>query len=159
MTGHGPFRPTLEGRRNDKIFWRRLLRHVGSSVRVVQRPQRDPRLLQIYDFDFSDDDDEMGYEQLLALQQRIGSVTLALPPQTLAALPTIKFKIQPPENKAETGERCTVCLEGYKDGERVLQFPCFHIFHGHCVTNWFNISKFCPICRTSKFTNSRYSRN
>jgi len=135
MADHPPSRPT---------FWQRLLRHVvGDSARisVVRRPQNDPRF-RIYDFDFYSHDD-MSYEQLSALQEGMGSVRVALSSQTLAALPAIEFKKQP----LGAGERCTVCLEVYEDGERVLQLPCFHIFHGHCATHWLKTSKICPLCR------------
>jgi hypothetical protein len=30
-----------------------------------------------------------------------------------------------------------MCLDDYEDGEIVLQLLCSHIFHGHCVPEWF----------------------
>lgn len=92
----------------------------------------------------SDDDDSMSYEENVELQERVGSVTIGLPPETLAALPEIAFKKQADEGN---GERCTVCLDDYEDGEIVLQLPCSHIFHGHCVPEWFKTQKTCPLCR------------
>jgi len=91
-----------------------------------------------------DDDDSMSYEENVELQERVGSVTIGLPPETLAALPEIAFKKQADEGD---GERCTVCLDDYEDGEIVLQLPCSHIFHGHCVPEWFKTQKTCPLCR------------
>jgi len=68
--------------------------------------------------------------------------TNRLPPQTFAALPAIPFR-----KEADDNERCTICLDVYKDNETVMRLPCSHLFHGHCVTEWFKTSKSCPLCR------------
>ncbi|URD82904.1 RING [Musa troglodytarum] len=43
---------------------------------------------------------------------------------------------------------CTVCLEGFKKGERCRALPsCGHVFHVTCVDRWLAKSRGCPICR------------
>jgi hypothetical protein len=86
----------------------------------------------------------MSYEELSALQERVGSVRVGLPPETVAALTAVEFRKQ--ENDGE-GESCTVCLERYGDGEKVVQLPCSHILHRHCAADLFNTTNRCPVCR------------
>ncbi|CAN8232331.1 unnamed protein product [Cochlearia groenlandica] len=42
---------------------------------------------------------------------------------------------------------CTICLEGFNDGERVVTLPCGHEFKEECIVNWFQINHVCPLCR------------
>ena len=33
---------------------------------------------------------------------------------------------------------CTICLEKFKDGERLSKLPtCRHFFHSECILSWF----------------------
>ncbi|KAL9306625.1 putative transcription factor C2H2 family [Arabidopsis thaliana] len=45
------------------------------------------------------------------------------------------------------GDKCTICLEEFKDGARVVTLPCGHEFDHKCLVDWFAISHFCPLCR------------
>ncbi|CAN8312508.1 unnamed protein product [Cochlearia groenlandica] len=47
------------------------------------------------------------------------------------------------------GEKCTICLEEFNDGDRVVTLPCGHDFHDddECIVKWFEISHVCPLCR------------
>ncbi|KAG7592222.1 Zinc finger RING-type [Arabidopsis thaliana x Arabidopsis arenosa] len=45
------------------------------------------------------------------------------------------------------GDKCTICLEEFKDGARVVTLPCGHEFHDKCIVDWFATSHFCPLCR------------
>ncbi|XP_021758783.1 E3 ubiquitin-protein ligase RING1-like [Chenopodium quinoa] len=51
------------------------------------------------------------------------------------------------EELANSGEVCSVCLEGWKVGDDVKYSPCKHCFHPACVDKWFKINHFCPLCR------------
>ncbi|XP_021727150.1 uncharacterized RING finger protein P32A8.03c-like [Chenopodium quinoa] len=51
------------------------------------------------------------------------------------------------EELANSGEVCSVCLEGWKIGDDVKYSPCKHCFHPGCVDKWFKINHFCPLCR------------
>jgi len=42
-------------------------------------------------------------------------------------------------------QRCSICLESFKPGERVRKLPCKHIFHAHCIDEWLTqSSELCP---------------
>ena len=36
----------------------------------------------------------------------------------------------------------------YKENDEVETLPCFHIFHGLCIEEWFNNNNnICPVCK------------
>jgi len=41
---------------------------------------------------------------------------------------------------------CTICQCEF-DGEERVSLPCCHEFHDHCITQWFDSQKTCPVCR------------
>ena len=52
----------------------------------------------------------------------------------------------------EAGENehteCTICTDEFAAVEEVVEFPvCKHFFHPHCIADWFQIARTCPICR------------
>ncbi|KAI8815784.1 uncharacterized protein EV422DRAFT_572484 [Fimicolochytrium jonesii] len=111
------------------------------------------------------DDDELDYERLLALGDRLGDVKpKGLPAATIASLPTCTF--QPSSTSSRKGKtstaaaasvvylsgedaKCTVCLMEYDAGEEIKGTPCMHWFHGECLDQWLKNNNSCPICRTS----------
>ncbi|OAY56879.1 hypothetical protein MANES_02G052000v8 [Manihot esculenta] len=48
--------------------------------------------------------------------------------------------VQDPEN-------CIVCLEEFEDGDDLIQMPCSHLYHQHCIVEWLMTSHLCPLCR------------
>ncbi|KAM7268454.1 hypothetical protein ACFE04_010620 [Oxalis oulophora] len=52
--------------------------------------------------------------------------------------------------KANDDSRCSVCLENllFGSNSEVISFPCWHIFHGGCITKWMEKSDSCPMCRS-----------
>ncbi|EFH69271.1 zinc finger family protein [Arabidopsis lyrata subsp. lyrata] len=48
---------------------------------------------------------------------------------------------------SSTGERCTICLEEFNDGRRVVTLPCGHEFDDECVLTWCETNHDCPLCR------------
>lgn len=42
---------------------------------------------------------------------------------------------------------CTICLMSFEEDSVVRITICYHIFHSHCLENWFNTHDSCPICR------------
>ncbi|KAL1207868.1 E3 ubiquitin-protein ligase RING1-like [Cardamine amara subsp. amara] len=44
-------------------------------------------------------------------------------------------------------EECTVCLEEFNNGARVVTLPCQHYFHDECAVKWFETNHVCPLCR------------
>ena len=49
----------------------------------------------------------------------------------------------------DENKRCVICLEDFKNNDKSIYLPCFHLFHEKCITDWINMKKgFCPFCRT-----------
>ncbi|KAG7581772.1 Zinc finger RING-type [Arabidopsis suecica] len=46
-----------------------------------------------------------------------------------------------------TGERCTICLEEFNNGGRLVALPCGHDFDDECAVKWFETNHVCPLCR------------
>ncbi|PKA51130.1 E3 ubiquitin-protein ligase RING1-like [Apostasia shenzhenica] len=44
-------------------------------------------------------------------------------------------------------ELCTICLNEFMVGLGVLRTPCGHVFHGRCISQWFESAGTCPVCR------------
>ena len=45
------------------------------------------------------------------------------------------------------GTNCTICLEMFLSGKKVLQLACGHFFHIHCIIKWFGqFNKKIPKC-------------
>lgn len=50
--------------------------------------------------------------------------------------------------KASFGNECAICLEEFKDGDRIRLLPCGHIYHRVEIDDWLcRIKKLCPICK------------
>ncbi|EFH59475.1 hypothetical protein ARALYDRAFT_898399 [Arabidopsis lyrata subsp. lyrata] len=42
---------------------------------------------------------------------------------------------------------CSICLEEFTTGKRLVILPCGHLFDAFCVADWFSINHVCPLCR------------
>eukprot|EP01006_Ploeotia_vitrea_P001476 TRINITY_DN104922_c0_g1_i1.p1 TRINITY_DN104922_c0_g1~~TRINITY_DN104922_c0_g1_i1.p1 ORF type:complete len:445 (-),score=57.14 TRINITY_DN104922_c0_g1_i1:855-2105(-) len=96
--------------------------------------------------------DNMTYEELLSLGDRIGKVSKGITPELISTLPTYVFHDQQlteeeKGHKEECSYRCTICLEDYEDGEVIRSLMCFHQFHCDCVDSWLKENSACPVCK------------
>ena len=86
----------------------------------------------------------MTYEQLLQLEDNVGTVNKGLNIQQIKRLPKTKFN----KEKYSENERCIICMEEFIDNEKVNLLPCGHIFHINCIKQWLLKTKSCPFCKT-----------
>ena len=89
------------------------------------------------------DPDKMTYEQLLELEENVGSVSKGLTKKQIKKIPKViynKNKFKGDDNK------CVVCQYEFKNGENVTKLPCGHLFHSECVDTWLSKNKVCPMC-------------
>ena len=42
---------------------------------------------------------------------------------------------------------CPICLEEYNNNNKIIKLNCDHIFHKHCIKEWFEKKDNCPNCR------------
>ncbi|KAG8491996.1 hypothetical protein CXB51_015354 [Gossypium anomalum] len=81
------------------------------------------------------DVDNMSYEELLALEERIGNVNTGLSEEMISNQLKRRKYSSVPGTQLET-EPCCVCQEEYNDGEDLGTLECGHDFHAHCIKQW-----------------------
>jgi hypothetical protein len=98
------------------------------------------------------DIDNMSYEELLALEERIGSVSTALSDEQFAKClrRSIYCPVATGVNKSVIDDiKCSICQEEYKEGEEIGQLPCEHRYHVCCIGQWLRQKNWCPVCKAS----------
>ncbi|CAH2076931.1 unnamed protein product, partial [Thlaspi arvense] len=94
------------------------------------------------------DVDNMSYEELLALGERIGDVSTGLSEEViLKAMKQHKHTSSAAESHQDM-EPCCVCQEEYAEGDDLGTLVCGHEFHTDCVKQWLMLKNLCPICKT-----------
>ncbi|KAK9041604.1 hypothetical protein V6N11_016696 [Hibiscus sabdariffa] len=102
------------------------------------------------------DIEDMSYEELLALGERIGSVNTGLSEETITnKLKTRTFstfvaninleEVAPIDQ--EPGS-CIICQEDYKNQEKIGTLDCGHEYHAGCLSKWLFVKNVCPICKS-----------
>jgi E3 ubiquitin-protein ligase BIG BROTHER-like protein len=87
--------------------------------------------------------DNMSYEELLALEERMGNVNKGLPKEKFDKLPTEKFS-----RYKFKDDKCIICQYEFKANEMLKILPCKHCFHPDCIEEWLKNQKACPYCKT-----------
>lgn len=94
------------------------------------------------------DVDNMSYEELLALEERIGNVNTGVSEETITKRLKQRKYISVFGAQLEV-EPCCICQEDYNDGEDVGTLECGHEFHVGCLKRWLTVKNICPICKTT----------
>ncbi|CAI0424704.1 unnamed protein product [Linum tenue] len=96
------------------------------------------------------DVDNMSYEELLALEEQIGSVNTGLSEETIGSqLKQRKYSAAVGSATESETEPCCVCQEEYNNGEEIGTLDCGHDFHTGCIKQWLMLKNWCPICKTT----------
>jgi len=85
--------------------------------------------------------DNMTYEQLLELEEKMGKVSRGLPKEDIKKIP--KFK----HHSGKKEEPCTICFNEYVRDDKLRKLPCQHLYHSKCIKQWLLNEKTCPICK------------
>lgn len=51
------------------------------------------------------------------------------------------------DDERSNSRECTICLEGFEEGDRVIRLNCAHTFHSGCLFPWVRVCGACPNCR------------
>jgi len=101
------------------------------------------------------DVDSMGYEELLALGERIGYATRPNKP-TASQLDRLPLRIVPESGRVCANgedEECAVCCDSYAAGDQLRTLPCLHVFHARCIDEWLLSdmpgARECPVCHSA----------
>ena len=86
--------------------------------------------------------DNMSYEELLALEERMGSVSKGLSEEKVKKLSREIFC----KNKY-LEDKCIICQYEFEKGEKIVVLPCRHCFHSECIEEWLKNQKTCPFCK------------
>ncbi|GAA0142938.1 ubiquitin-protein ligase [Lithospermum erythrorhizon] len=93
------------------------------------------------------DIDNMTYEELLALGERIGNVNTGVSEDLISKCLTESIFCSSDQPQDEG--RCVICLEEYKNMDDVGTLKlCGHDFHVQCIRKWLAVKNNCPICKS-----------
>ncbi|XP_018493115.1 uncharacterized protein LOC108863245 [Raphanus sativus] len=167
------FRIYQHHQRDDSVPLAALRQHRGGVPRFRMMPDDEVAILEFGDFlggggsgnnhhidhhrDMRLDIEEMSYEELLALSERIGTVNTGLPEEDVKnhlktrtcsvinlAEESSSFS---PQTKDRETEPCTICQESFKNEEKVATLDCGHEYHAECLEKWLVVKNVCPICK------------
>ncbi|KAJ6894069.1 hypothetical protein NC652_027978 [Populus alba x Populus x berolinensis] len=108
------------------------------------------------------DIEDMSYEELLALGERIGSVNTGLSEGTIRKqLKTRTYLSSPSINLEEAAcmdheaDSCIICQDDYKSKEKIATLDCGHEYHADCLKKWLRLKNVCPICKSEALNTER----
>ncbi len=47
----------------------------------------------------------------------------------------------------QSNVECCICLQEFIPNEKVVELPCNHLYHKHCIKSWLQVNRNCPSCR------------
>uniref|UniRef100_A0A0D9WD63 RING-type E3 ubiquitin transferase n=2 Tax=Leersia perrieri TaxID=77586 RepID=A0A0D9WD63_9ORYZ len=96
------------------------------------------------------DIDDMSYEELLALEERIGDVNTGLADEKISGcVMEVACHSNSHSQEDQDNERCVICLEEYKHEDSLGRLKCGHGFHGNCIKKWLQVKNICPVCKAA----------
>ncbi|EYU44114.1 hypothetical protein ABFS82_04G136400 [Erythranthe guttata] len=104
------------------------------------------------------DVDNMSYEELLDLGDRIGHVSTGLREDEITGCLS-KTKLAMFEDLSrhfatELERKCTICQEEYEAGDETGKLKCGHSYHIYCIEQWLGRKNTCPVCKTPALSQS-----
>ncbi|URE46935.1 zinc finger, C3HC4 type, domain containing protein [Musa troglodytarum] len=100
------------------------------------------------------DIDNMSYEELLALEEKMGTVSTALSEEQLYKC--LERSIYEPTHLTtgitfcfDENMKCSICQEEYVGEDEIGKLSCEHRYHATCIAKWLRRKNWCPICKSS----------
>lgn len=168
-TGIRIYRPHGRGLLPDASFRRRDLPRLRTLQADGVALLEFPNFYEVdYDVDNFNDDhrdmrldiDDMSYEELLALSERIGTVNTGVPEEDISCrlktriysstAATINLEELPCND--QNNDSCIICQDEYEDKDKLGTLECGHEYHADCLKKWLLVKNACPICKSSALT-------
>lgn len=97
------------------------------------------------------DVDNMTYEELLDLGDKIGYVSTGLREDEITR--SIRKVTQPSFGSfrfaTEMERKCSICQEEFEANEEMGRLDCGHSYHVYCIKKWLSQKNTCPVCKTA----------
>ncbi|KMT13083.1 hypothetical protein BVRB_4g086250 [Beta vulgaris subsp. vulgaris] len=103
------------------------------------------------------DIDDMSYEELLALSERIGTVSTGLSEGDIrchlktrrysSTAATINLEELP--SVEQNNDSCIICQDEYENNDKLGTLACGHEYHVDCLKKWLLLKNVCPICKSA----------
>ncbi|XP_042499985.1 probable E3 ubiquitin-protein ligase ZFP1 isoform X2 [Macadamia integrifolia] len=135
----------------------------GHRPRLRILPEDEVAILEFSGFgNFSDhhsdmrlDIDHMTYEELLALEERIGNVRVGLTEEKIIRHLKSRYHVSPaacinldePVGMDQDVEACIICQDEYENLDKIGTLDCGHEYHAECIRKWLLVKNVCPICK------------
>ncbi|KAI3712257.1 hypothetical protein L1987_70808 [Smallanthus sonchifolius] len=149
-----PLGADIEGRRMLVSEMRQILRALrrGENLHAEDYILFDPYINGVADRhdrhqDMRLDVDNMSYEELLALEERIGDVKTGLTEEVILKSMKQRKHFSFMVISTQNFEPCCICQEEYDNGDDIGSLDCGHDFHTCCIKQWLTLKNLCPICK------------
>ncbi|KAI7748365.1 hypothetical protein M8C21_021632 [Ambrosia artemisiifolia] len=136
--------------------WRALAADIEGRQRLVSEDYMlfDPFINGVAELhdrhrDLRLDVDNMSYEELLALEERMGNVNTGLSEEVILKSMKQRKHIAFMAISTQNIEPCCICQEDYDTGDNIGTLDCGHDFHTDCIKQWLAQKNTCPICKMS----------
>lgn len=94
------------------------------------------------------DIEDMSYEELLALGERIGSVSTGLSDNLISKCLVESTYLS--SDLFQDEGTCVICLDEYRNMDEVGTVKaCGHDYHVVCIRKWLSMKNICPICKAT----------
>lgn len=101
--------------------------------------------------DMRADIDNMSYEELLALEERIGNVNTGLSEESVGKSIQVEIFTSPEVScgyvPQEIEIKCSICQEEFEEAVELGVLECGHSHHIACIKQWLLQKNQCPICK------------
>jgi len=142
-------------------------RSTGTRATVVTIREDLPENEQINNDDFfvevtemSDLKNNIPVKSKRSIRDSLGISILSFRKSIISSVGSIASTISSKSQKSMklyTTEKCFICLQDYKVGDKINWSPnnkCIHSFHDACMFRWLMLNDECPLCREDYLLNS-----
>ncbi|KAK9071105.1 hypothetical protein SSX86_009673 [Deinandra increscens subsp. villosa] len=128
-------------------------RYSNSSLPIIYMVLKCPHQTRIAVSQSSRSSSSIHQEDFSYNNLPMSSMTKMLPPglskHELTGLQMTVFNNSMEGNNetASSSRECSICLEGFEDGDELINLDCMHRFHSCCLFPWIEVCGACPNCR------------